>query len=186
MRLSVCLLLASLSFPSSALAQPIEVEPVPAPPVLVPAPGPLRAPPPGYVAIACPAGSTDKACLNPLLETNPQYVAARSRRNGGIVLTSVGSGVGLIAITAALMSWSMRETDCALDGYCRSQSYTGEKIAAGLGAGLVVVSLAVGIPMIVSGSREMRFVRNQYLNPMPVPVVSVGAQHATFGAAWRF
>lgn len=183
MRLSACLLLASLCFSTSALAQPIEVEPVPAPPILVPAPVP--APPPGYVAVACPPGSTDKACLKPLLETNPQYVAARSRRNGGIVLTSVGSGVGLIALAVAWASYVARDAGCWSYSGCHN-SYTGEKVAAGLGAGLLVVSLAVGIPTIVSGSREMRFVRNQYLNPMPVPVVSVGSQHASFGAAWRF
>jgi hypothetical protein len=182
---SLLLLLAGLSFSSPALAQPIEVEPVPAPPVMVPAPAPVPPPPPGYVAIACPPGSTDRACLKPLLETNPQYVAARSRRNSGIVLTSVGSGIGIVALAAAWASYAAREGTCWSYSGCHN-SYTGEKIAAGLGGGLVIVALAVGIPMMVSGSREMRFVRNQYLNPMPVPVVSVGAQHATFGAAWRF
>ena len=182
MRLSTCVLLvvSGLSFSPAVLAQPIEVEPAPAPPVLVPAPPA----PPGYVAVACPPGSTDRACLKPLLETNPQYVAARGRRNSGIVLTSVGSGIGIIAMAAAWASYMTRDASCLWSG-CNN-NYTGERVAAGLGGGLVIVSLAVGIPMIVSGSREMRFIRNQYLSPMPMPMVSVGAGHAAFGATWRF
>ena len=64
--------------------------------------------------------------------------------------------------------------------------YTGEKVAAIAGAGLLVTALAVGIPTIVSGSREMRLIRNQRLGLVPLPSVSLGPRQASFGAVWSF
>lgn len=162
---------------SIALAQPVDVN-LPAPPV-------VALPPPQVVAVPCLGPGHDKACLAQVLEMDPRYRSARARRNGGIVLASVGSGVGAVAMLVAWTSYMSRDVGDIFCTTCHND-YTGEKIAAIAGASLLVVSLAVGIPTIVSGSREMRFVRNQYLLQMPVPAVSVGPHQTTVGAAWRF
>ena len=165
------LVVLCLSRSLPALAQPTEAElyPVPAPPVVVP--------------VACPAGRSDsRACLRPLLEANPQYQAAKARRNAGIVLTAVGSNVGVLAAVIAWASYVGRDVSC----WGCHNDYTGEKIVAGLGAGVLVLSLAIGIPTIVSAASAMRAVRRQYQELVPVPMVSVSPQRTTFGATWRF
>lgn len=171
----------TLSSPAVGWAQPIELDPNPAPPLVpTPVPPPVVLPAP----VACPMGAmNEKGCMQPFLETNHQYLVARSRRNTGIVLTSVGSGVGLIAMVGAWASYMGRSAGCL---WSCNNSYTGERAVAGVGGGLFIVSLAVGIPLIVSGSREMRFVRSQYLNLVPVPTVDLGSRHASFGATLRF
>ncbi len=175
--INIALVPALLCCSSIALAQPVDVT-LPAPPV-------VAVPPPQVVAVPCMGPGHDKACLKQVLDMDPRYRAARARRNGGIVLTSVGSGVGAVAMLVAWTSYMSRDVGDMFCTSCRND-YTGEKIAAIAGASLLVVSLAVGIPTIVSGSREMRFIRNQYLLQMPVPTVSVGPHQTTVGAAWRF
>jgi len=167
-------LLISLTLSSTALAQPVELNPEPAPPVIaVVQPVPMCVPGPGR-----------DPCLKRLLDMDPGYQAARSRRNLGIVLTSVGGAVGIITMVAAWASYMSRDIGNMFSS--RENSYTGEKVAAIAGAGLLVTSLAVGIPTIVSGSREMRLIRNQRLSLVPLPSVSLGPRQAAFGAVWSF
>jgi hypothetical protein len=162
---------------STALGQPVDIQYSPAAPPVVGVPE--------VVAVPCYAGPrADSACLKQVLDMDPQYRAARARRTGGIVLTAVGSGVGVIALAAAWASYASRDIENLFSTH--QNDYTGEKVVAIAGASLIVVSLAVGIPTIVSGSREMRFIRAQYLSRIPMPAISVGPQRASFGAVWRF
>jgi hypothetical protein len=125
-----------------------------------------------------------KRQLEQVLLSDPQYLEARSRRNGGIVLTSVGAGVGLVAIAVAWATYVVRNVGTVFCTSCHND-YAAEKVVAISGAGLLVVSVAVGVPMIVSGAREMRWVRQRYV-PVPWPSVSVGPGQVALSGTWRF
>jgi hypothetical protein len=171
-----------------AQAQPAEETPTPAPPVYSAQPQPHAYP--YAVPIGCVPGATDARCLKQILEADPAYRAAKSRRTTGIVLTAVGSSLGVMTMVVAGIVALVKslESVCLTSG-CpppRYHTYTSEKIASGVGAGLVIVGVAAGVPMITSGSREMRVIRTHYLNQVPRPALSFGRQHALLSTTWSF
>jgi len=191
----VAVLIGALAGP--AQAQPVE-EPTPAPPLNQPyppqpyppqpqpyppqpQPQPQAYPQPYAVPMGCVPGATDARCLKQILEADPAYSAAKGRRTMGIVLTAVGPSVGVLTMLVAGMVALLKDIGCD-----RSCDYTSEKVAAGVGGGLVIVGLAVGIPMISSGSREMAAIRMHYLQQAPRAGLSFGRNHALLSTTWSF
>lgn len=192
---TIAVFAATLTMSQLALAQPVEEDPpTPAPPVpSQPQPYPPRPQPyaqPYAVPVGCVPGATDARCLKQILEADPAYRAAKGRRTTGIVFTAVGSSLGLVTmVVAGLVALVKSMESVCLTSGCpppRYHSYTGEKIAAGVGAGLVVLGVAAGVPMIASGSREMRVIRTRYLNQGPRAALSFGRQHALLSTTWSF
>ncbi len=132
---------------------------------------------------AGPACAQDKQWLQQVLQADPQFQAGKSTRNLGIVLTSVGTSLGALAMIGAWASYLSRDVGTMFCSSCHND-YTAEKVVAVTGAGVMVLSLVVGVQQIVSGSREMRAAKNRYLGV--VPVVSVGAHHAGLTGSWSF
>ena len=177
---SVLMVACLLSYSSFALAQSAPV-----------AAGPASAP----SAMSSPSNPAlpmnRDSFLEQQLEADPEYQSARTRKRAGIVVASVGAGVGAAVMIVAAVSYGLRGLCIPLGapeghGSCPSPDATGEKIAAGIGGGLLLAGLAAGIPLINSGATRMQRIREHYAKLVPVPLVNVGPQQAVFGATWRF
>jgi hypothetical protein len=126
---------------------------------------------------------TSRPCLSQRLELDPRYQRARGRRNAGIALTTVGGLGGASLVIAGI--WSFYAFLAELGSSGRSESFAAPGYLAIVGGGAMVVGLAVGIPLLVSGARGMRSAR-RVLESIPGPVVSIGPGRAMVGASWRF
>jgi hypothetical protein len=174
--------------------QPAPPQPQPYPPQPQPQPYPPQPQPPPtyYVApgTGCPPGLTPtrRGCVNLSVEADPAYQAARSRRTTGIVVAAVLPSIGVVTIAVASFVALARSADCNYyygSSYTTcSKSYTSEKIAIGVGAAMVVVGLAVGIPVAVSASRQMQMIRAMY--SMPRASLDVGPDRAVLVTSWAF
>jgi hypothetical protein len=108
---------------------------------------------------------------------------ARRKRLAGILVTSVGSGLGLILTTVGVMLntqesvYYFRTSDSADHTDSRNLIYAG---LATFG-----VSLAVGIPLWVSGQRDVTALRQGMWQNFQ-PVTLLGAGQASFGLAGKF
>jgi len=96
-----------------------------------------------------------------LMDTDPEYASARGKRTGGIVLASVGGGLGLvIGLTAALV-FAICEDTGSYDyygGYSTSYNPDCDAERNWIIGGFVgaAVSLAVGLPLAISGHRRAK------------------------------
>jgi hypothetical protein len=116
-------------------------------------------------------------------ERNPDYRAARSRRLAGILVTSVGGGVGALVGLLGLASY----VDCQDNPYRYASDCDGSLATAIVGGVVLSASLAVGIPLWIGGKRRMEAIEKG--EPMTlVPQVNVAVTdrqgHVTF--RWRF
>jgi hypothetical protein len=129
-----------------------------------------------------------KRCERAVLEQDGEYVSARRLRTAGIVVASVGGGLGagialstvLLAAVGAGMSEGLGGHDSFSDAY-KIGWVRGLAIVGGITA---AISLAVGLPMAVSGSRRVSAARRRLIDLEPaVDVLSGGA---VVGARWTF
>ncbi len=112
------------------------------------------------------------------LEAMPEFRSGKRRRLAGILVTSIGSGLGLVFTSAGLLL----RTTCNLYG-CND---SGDQLIIGGLVG-VGVSLAVGIPLWVSGQRKVTAARNcwsaQFAASLDIAPTPGGLQVAS---RWRF
>jgi hypothetical protein len=129
---------------------------------------------------------TGKQLHRYLQETNEEYVSAKGRRTGGIVLTAVGGGLGLLIGAVAGMVYGICEDINTWDTDDDCISARNWMIGGFVGLG---VSLAVGIPLIVSGSNRMTEIRHEYIHGT-VPRVSLQLDGrrggGRLGLTWTF
>ncbi len=186
---AVLLVVVLLAAARPALAQDGPDGPMPAPPDPAGTPAP---PPPGY-GPAYPAPGAVVALsdrdLKRLLDADPAYRAGKGRRLGGILLTSIGGGLSL-AFAATFGFVSAICDDISYDGSTNKSCREMRNIAIGFLVGFGV-SLAVGIPLIVSGQSQMNEVRRtrfQEVVPVHRPRVNLdlGPKRAGLGLEWRF
>lgn len=186
----LCAVLLTLSLAATAAAQGEPDQPMPAPPADPSAPPPPQPapPPPGY-APAPPPGAVvalSDRDLKRWLDADPAYRAGKGRRLAGILITTIGGG--LSAVFAASFGFvSMICNDVESNSSACSDV---RNIAIGslIGFG---VSLAVGIPLWVSGQSQMNEVRRtrfQEVVPVHRPQVKLdlGPRRAGLGLEWRF
>lgn len=173
-----CLLLAATpSFaqeaPGSPYASPAAQQPPP-PPQPVPMPysqGGYQQPPHGYPMDHHPHGNIP-------LKDVPEFRSGKRRRLAGILVTSIGTGLGAVVTSMGLLL----RTSCGLYG-C-SDSGDGIIVGGLIGMG---VSLAVGIPLWVSGQRQVNEARRCWaehlVSSLDIAPTSNGLQVAS---SWRF
>ncbi len=149
----------------------------PPPPAVAPAPPPPGAPPaPGFVAQPPSPREFDQ-----MLRYDPEYRAAKGRRLGGILVSSIGGGLGAIfaimfGVVAAICSGVDSSSSCS----DMSHVAIGSLIVAG-------VSLGVGIPLAISGQSRMNEVRARRARDfLPQPTVSFSPGGARLQGVWRF
>jgi hypothetical protein len=183
--LSTALVVMLLAFSGPAAAQPEPTEdpyyeeesaPPPPPPAVTPAP------PHDPRAARQYHRNQQKQAHYMLLDTDPEYRAARSKRTTGIVLTCVG-GVSFLVGAIAGMVYGICQS---IEGgsSCREAAWW---TIGGLGAG--AVGLAVGISMTVSGHRRMKEIRARAIyHGGLVPRVSLapGPGGGHVGLTWEF
>ena len=110
------------------------------------------------------------------METNPEYRDARDRRLAGILVSTIGPGVGLIVGLIGALAWGL------CDGFERDAVCRTERFVAIGGFATAGLSLAVGIPLIVTGHMRMKEIRFQQ-TPYTLSVDSGGAR---LGLRWWF
>ena len=116
-------------------------------------------------------------------ERNPAYRSARSRRMAGILVTSVGGGVGALVGLLGLASF----VDCQDNPYRYASDCGGSLATAIIGGVVLSASMAVGIPLWVGGKRRMEAIeKGKPLSLIPRVDVAVTDRqgHVTF--RWRF
>jgi hypothetical protein len=117
-----------------------------------------------------------------LLDTNPEYQAAVSRRTTGIVLASVlGGAGGVVGVVAGMVSLFCYGFDSNTGGCLSAKYWTiGGFVTMGVG-------LAVGIPLAVSAHGTVKRIRNQAMMGWR-PRFGVGFSHRGAGAhaRWEF
>jgi len=115
-----------------------------------------------------------------LLDTNPDYRAAVSRRNSGIIVASVVGGVGLLV---GLIGGMVTLACGAAGGDCDdAKAWTiGGFLAMGVGLG-------VGIPLAVSGQGQVKAMRREAMRVgwLPRLNLAVGGSRGRVGLTWRF
>lgn len=108
------------------------------------------------------------------LKLDPAYRSARRRRTAGILVAAIGGAVGFGLGAVGMMAWEE-------DGHTDDD---GKALAIGgfITAGL---SVAIGIPLAISGQRELSRIRARY---QAAPAVSFGPTRggAAVQLAWQF
>lgn len=130
-----------------------------------------------------PTLSVRPLTLEQALQNDAAYRAARARRRNGILLTAIGTPLGLAVGAVGVYFWD----ECSSEHAPESCSDTKYKVAAVLGYSVAGLSLAVGVSLIVSGQLRMSRIRRERERQL-LPAVSLaplpgGAQ---LGATWRF
>ena len=121
--------------------------------------------------------------LEQALRSDAAYRAARARRRNGILLTAIGTPLGLAVGAVGAFYWD----ECSSEHAPESCSDTKYRVAAVLGYSVAGLSLAAGVSLIVSGQVRMSQIRRERQRER-LPAVSLaplpgGAQ---LGATWRF
>lgn len=126
------------------------------------------------VPTACPRGlvPTEAGCVESA-ETKAREAHAWHRVESGAVLSSVGAAAALAALTTFAVTFARAQ---------QSSDYVGGGVAAAVLATGAVIQLAIGVPQIVSGVRELRAITSSQLSL--APTVSHGQLGAL--AAWSF
>jgi hypothetical protein len=173
----------AVSGPSAAQPEPADdpyyEDAPPAPP-----PPPVVTPPPPHDPRAARQyhRHQQKQTHHMLLDTDPEYRAARSKRTTGIVLTCLGGASFLVGAIAGMVYGICQSMDGGSE--CRSAAWW---TLGGLGAG--AVGLGVGISMTVSGHRRMKEIRARAIyHGGLVPKVSLapGPGGGRVGLTWVF
>jgi hypothetical protein len=141
-----------------------------------PAPPPLQAIQP--LQLATPV------TLDQALAGDPEFQAARRRRKAGILLTAIGTPLGLAFGAVGAFFWN----ECSDEHAPEHCSDTKNRVMAVAGYGVAGLSLLVGVPLIISGQVRMSRLRQEKRRELLPTAVSVaplpgGAQ---LGATWRF
>jgi len=112
-----------------------------------------------------------------LLKNDPEYSSARGRRLAGILVTSIGGGGGLFfGLIGLVGSFACLSGDCS-DIF---RFAIGSFVFSG-------VSMAVGLPLWITGHRHMNEVRDRKaIQFFPQVSMVLGSGNAAFNAAWRF
>ena len=117
------------------------------------------------------------------LNKNPGYLTARKHRMAGILVSTIGGGLGLIVGVLGLASW----VDCRDHPYRYAGGCDGSVATAIVGSSLLAVSTAVGVPLWVSGRRRIKEMEQRNTAAL-IPQVSValGRQRSGFSFRWQF
>jgi hypothetical protein len=128
-----------------------------------------------------------------LKETDEEYASAAGRKLGGILLASIGGGLGLLTGAIAGLVYAICGVSYDYNGTSRStNSCVGARnwmIGGFVGMG---VSLAVGIPLAVSGNSRMKEIRREHaagLYPAYLPRLNValdGQGGGQLGLTWVY
>jgi hypothetical protein len=135
------------------------------------------------------------------LSQEPGIGSAKARLISGIVLTSVAGAAalitGFVALIAAMAedwSWGYDEYDSGYDsGYGHGEDHTARNYGIA-SLSCLVLAVAVGVPVLVSGASELRKIRRRVRRRLGgpsgdgVPVVGVvaGGGRAGLSARWSF
>ncbi len=120
-----------------------------------------------------------------LLINDAEYRKARTRKLTGILVSSIGGGLGVAAATSALVFY----------GYCQSWNYTGTlscdhpaiKYMALGGALSLAISLSVGLPLALSGHETMKRIRKAKIRAYwPRMDLSVANERTSLMLGWTF
>lgn len=178
-------------FAAEGAAQPVPVGP--APPGMTPAPPPPPPPPQPYAGARL---MSKKELHRYLKETDEEYSSAAGRKLGGILLASIGGGLGLLTGGIAGLVYAVCGVtyDYDYDGSGRSTSDSCVGARNWMIGGFVTmgVSLAVGIPLAVSGNSRMKQIRRERAaGPYPayLPRVNValhGRGGGQLGLTWVY
>ncbi len=108
-----------------------------------------------------------------LKETDEEYSSAAGRKLGGILLASIGGGLGLLTGAIAGLVYAVcgvsYDYDYDYDGSRTSDGCVGARNWMIGGFVAMGVSLAVGIPLAVSGNSRMKQIRRERASgPYPV------------------
>lgn len=178
MRAPLLVLFLTLMPICEVLAQPVADEP--AIEKMQPASRPATRPfAPAPVAPAAKSAATPApAALRPMCDMADVLArrSAQSKRTVGILLASIGGGGGVVS---GLLSWAGYSMCNPEDG-CNEEK--GVMIASFSAA---AVSLAIGIPLAVIGSREVARVKERTAS-LPAIDVAVSGRGARLGATWSF
>lgn len=178
-----CLLLAATpSFAQgepagSPYPQPPAVQQQPPPPQPMPMPyaqgGYQQAPyPHGYPSAHHPHGNIP-------LKDMPDFRSGKRRRLAGILVTTIGSGLGLVVTSMGLLF----STSCSMYG-CQSEGSDGLVAGGLIGMG---VSLAVGIPLWVSGQRKVTEARRCWTQHLASSLdIAPSSNGLRVASSWRF
>ena len=128
-------------------------------------------------------GAAGKKRYAPNPERNPAFRSARSRRMAGILVLSIGGGIGLLVGTLGLASYK----DCKDHPY-RYASNCREPIATSIvGGSLLAISASVGIPLWLSGKRRMEaIIRGGSAAFLPQVNVAVTSRQGHVSFRWQF
>jgi len=161
-----------------------EINPEPTPPPPPPSPEATPPPPPPTLPPSYDA-RTEKQRRRDLdrwlKDNDPEYRGAISRRNAGIVVTSVVTPVGLVVALVGGLVWAVCDS---VDGSCDD--------AAGWTIGGLVtmgVGLGVGIPLIVSGQSRVNEIRERASRGsalLPRVRLSFRQRGGQLGLSWEF
>jgi hypothetical protein len=129
-----------------------------------------------------------------LKETDEEYSSAAGRKLGGILLASIGGGLGLFtgAIAGVVYAVCGVGYDYNYDGSRTSDSCVGARNWMIGGFVAMGVSLAVGIPLAVSGNSRMKEIRRErasgpYRAYLPRVNVALDRQGGgQLGLTWAF
>lgn len=165
---------------------------------------------PGYTYPAVPSGGpcleggpclSYKEAFKLALSQEPGIGSAKAKLISGIVLTSVAGAAalitGFVALIAAMAedwSWGYDEYDSGYDsGYGHREDHTARNYGIA-SLSCLVVAVAVGVPVLVSGASDLKQIRRRVRRRMMgqsgdgVPVVGVvaGGGRAGLSARWSF
>lgn len=103
-----------------------------------------------------------------------EYLAGRDKRRTGILLTSIGGGVGGVMLVGGFFWYMCMGASEEQKPKCQRNAGT----AMGVGAVVTGGSLGVGIPFIVSGRQSMRAAQSRIDGEFPVKEEPAGEPEA--------
>lgn len=116
-------------------------------------------------------------------ERIPAYRSARTRRLAGVLVLTVGGSIGLLVSALGLSGYK----DCQDHPYRYASNCGGQVATAIVGGTLLTASVAVGVPLWISGQRRMDAIKKAGAASL-VPRINVAASprlgHVTL--RWQF
>lgn len=157
-------------------------QPTPPTPVLADMPQPPPIPEEDRRPAAAPATARPPA-YNPA--NHPEYANTRRLRTAGILVTAIGGGVGLIAGVLGGFATGICSAIAAdsWDGHTDCTTPTGVAIAGGA---TLAISMAVGLPMLVSGQRKLNAIQRGEAGLFPRVQVMANEKYRFISAHWVF
>lgn len=133
-----------------------------------------------------------KEAVKLALRQDPAYGRAKGKLVAGIVVTSVA---GAAAVVLGFMALTTHWADEAFSGWGHGDGddYQNENDTTARNLGIaslsaLVVTLAVGLPVLVSGASDVRQIRSRVRRQLSMPRVGVtlGSRQAGLSMRWRF